>query len=78
MANDQDVLYKFSQPSGAPARMPSASMTAALRTLSESTEMQSLVAEARAHGRKVVVQVYHSAEGLPFLIHLKAVSQDVA
>jgi hypothetical protein len=53
-------------------------MTTALRNLSESTEMRSLVADAHAHGRKVVVQVYHSAEGLPFLIHLKAVPQDAA
>jgi hypothetical protein len=73
-----DVELKFSQPSGAPARKPSASMTAALRNLSESTEMRSLVADARTHGRKVVVQVYHSAGGLPFLIHLKAVPQDAA
>ena len=78
MPNSSDVLFKFSQPSGAPARKPSASMTAALRNLSESTEMRSLLAEARAQGRKVVVQVYHSAEGFPFLIHLKAVPQDAA
>ena len=78
MPSSSDVLFKFSQPSGAPARKPSASMTAALRNLSESTEMRSLVADAQAHGRKLVVQVYHSAEGRPFLIHLKAVSQDAA
>ncbi len=78
MPDSSDVLFKFSQPSGAPVRKPSASMTAALRTLSESTEMQSLVAEAQAHGRKVVMQVYHSADGRPFLIHLKAVPQDAA
>ena len=78
MPNSSDVQFKFSQPSGAPARKPSASMTAALGKLSESTEMRSFVADARAHGRKVVVQVYHSAEGCPFLIHLKAVPQDAA
>jgi hypothetical protein len=53
-------------------------MTAALRNLSESTEMRSLAADAQAHGRTVVVQVYHSADGLPFLIHLKAVPQEAA
>jgi hypothetical protein len=74
MPNSPDVLFKFSQPRGAPARKPSASMTAALHTLSEATELKSLVAEAQAHGRKVV-EVYHSAEGL---IHLKAVPQDAA
>ncbi len=78
MPNSPDVVFKFSQPSGAPARKPSASMTAALHSLSDSIEMRSLVADAQAHGRKVVVQVYHSAEGLPFLIHLKAVPQDAA
>ncbi len=78
MPNSPEVLFKFSQPSGAPARKPSASMTAALRHLSEATEMRSLVAEAQAQGRKVVVQVYHSAEGRPFLIHLKAVPKEAA
>jgi hypothetical protein len=78
MPNSSDVQFKFSQPSGAPARKPSASLTAALRNLSDSTEIRSLVAEAQAHERKLVVQVYHSAEGLPFLIHLKAVPQDAA
>jgi CTP:molybdopterin cytidylyltransferase MocA len=53
-------------------------MTAALHTLSESTEMRSLVAEAQAHGRKVVVQVFHSAEGHPILIHLGALPQEAA
>ncbi len=78
MPNSSDVQFKFSQPSGAPARKPSTSMTAALQNLSESTELKSLVAEAQAQGRTVVVQVYHSAEGRPFLIHLKAVPQDAA
>ena len=52
MSCDQDILFKYSQPSGAPARKPSASMTAALHNLSQSTEMQSLVAEARAQGER--------------------------
>ena len=78
MHDDSDVVFKFCQPSGASARKPSASMTAALRNLSESSEMQSLVAEAQAQGRKVVMQVYHSAEGHPFLVHLKTVPQDAA
>jgi hypothetical protein len=49
-----DVMFKFSRPSGAPARQPSRVMTDALQRLSESVEMQALVAEARAQGRKVV------------------------
>jgi hypothetical protein len=76
MPNSSDVQFKFSQPCGAPTKKPSASMTAALGKLGDSTEVRSLVADAQEHGRKVVVQVYHSAEGRPFLIHLKAVPQD--
>jgi hypothetical protein len=78
MPDNSDVQFKFSQPSGVPAKKPSASMVAALGKLSESTELRSLVAEAQAQGRKVVVQVYHGSNGRPFLIHLKAVSQDAA
>jgi hypothetical protein len=63
MPNSSDVLFKFCQPSGAPARRPSESMTAALRNLSEAHELRSLVAETHARGRKVVAQVYHSADG---------------
>jgi hypothetical protein len=78
MSCDPDVLFKFSQPSGAASRKPSKGMTEALHHLTEADEMQALIAEAQAQGRKVVVQVYHSAEGHPFLIHLKAVAQEVA
>jgi hypothetical protein len=73
-----NVELKFSRPSGAPARQPSKAMAEALQRLSESDEMQTLVAEARAYGRKVVVHVFHSAEGHPILIHLKAVAQEEA
>ena len=73
-----NVEVNFSRPSGAPAPEPSMSMTDAMQRLSESDEMQTLVAEARANGRKVVVHVFHSAEGRPILIHLAAVAQEVA
>ena len=73
-----NVELKFSRPSGAPARQPSKAMAEALQRLSESDEMQTLVAEARAYGRKVVVHVFHSADGHPILIHLAAVAQDAA
>jgi hypothetical protein len=78
MRESPDVLFKFSQPSGAPAITPSPSLTAALHKLSESNEMRSLMTEAQAQGRTVVVQVYHSSDGRPFLIHLKAVSGKLA
>jgi hypothetical protein len=73
-----NVELKFSRPSGAPARQPSKVMAEALQRLSESDEMQTLVAEARAYGRKVVVHVFLSADGHPILIHLAAVAQEEA
>jgi len=59
-----NVELKFSRPIGAPARQPSKAMAEALQRLSESDEMQTLVAR---HGlrRKVVVHVFHSADGTP-------------
>jgi hypothetical protein len=53
-------------------------MADALQRLSEADEMQCLVSEAEAQGRKLVVQVFHSAEGHPILIHLGAVPQEAA
>jgi hypothetical protein len=49
-------------------------MAEALKRLSEADETQHLVREARALGRKVVVQVFQSANGHPILIHLGVVS----
>ncbi len=62
MSNNPDVQFRFSQPSGAPARKPSKAMADALQRLSQADEVQNLIAEAQAQGRKVVVQVYHSGE----------------
>jgi hypothetical protein len=73
-----NVEVRFSRPSGSPAAKPSKAMTEALQRLSEADEMQTLVAEARALGRKVIVHVFHSAEGHPILIHLAAVASDGA
>lgn len=73
-----NVEVKFSRPSGSPAQQPSKAMAEALQRLSEADEMQTLVAEAQNHGRKVVLHVFHSAEGHPILIHLAAVAQEVA
>ena len=75
MESERNVTFKFSQASGAAAPEPSECMTEALQRLSESDEMQALVAEARAHGRKVVVHVFHSSDGHPILIHLGAAPQ---
>jgi hypothetical protein len=48
------------------------------RQLAESDEMKTLVIESQAQGRKVVMQVYHSAAGHPILIHFGAVPQEAA
>lgn len=76
MGSDPDVLFKFTQPNGTPSRNPSKAMTEALRHLSKSDEIRTLITEARAQGRKVVVQVFHSAAGHPILIHLGVVPQE--
>ena len=65
-----DVVLKFSRPSGATGRKPSMSLAKAVRQLAEADELKLLASEAREHGRKLVVQVFQSAEGHPFLIHL--------
>jgi hypothetical protein len=78
MESDPDVLFKFTQPNGTPSRKPSEAMTEALRHLSKSDEMQTLITEARTQGRKVVVQVFHSAAEHPILIHLGVVPQEAA
>ena len=68
-----DVVLKFSRPSTASTPKPSRAMAEALQRLSEADETQNLVREARAQGRKVLVQVFHSADGCPLLIHLGVV-----
>jgi hypothetical protein len=63
------ILFRFRRPSSAPRRDPSTTMTEALRHLAESDEMRPFVAEARARCRNVVVEVFHSSDGHPLLIH---------
>jgi hypothetical protein len=52
-------------------------MTQAMRQFAATDEMQAFVASARAQRRKVVVEVFHSADGHPMLIHTVAVSPKV-
>jgi len=40
-----------------------------MRQFAETDEMQAFIANARAQRRKVVVKVFHSADGHPMLIH---------
>jgi hypothetical protein len=66
------IVFKFSRPSGAPACNPSNGMTDALRRLSETEEMAAFIAKTRAQHRQVIVQVFHSSDGCPMLIHTAA------
>jgi len=63
------IVFKFCRPSGAPSRQPSAAMAQALRQFARSDEMREFVSNARKQRRKVVVEVFHSADGHPMLIH---------
>jgi len=48
-------------------------MTEALQRLSEAEEMRDFTAKAHAQNRNVVVEVFHSADGHPLLIHTATV-----
>ena len=63
------VEYKFSRPNGTKPRKPSQRLQDALHQLAGCEEMRSLFSYASATGRRVVVQVFASAEGHPLLIH---------
>ena len=69
------VQFKFRRPSGAPTHAPSAAMQDALRRLSQAEEMQPLLKKAQAAGREVVIEVFHSKDGQPLLIHTAAVAK---
>ena len=69
------IVFKFRHPGGLPKKPPSAAMTEALQRLSEAEEMRGFVAEAKAQRRTVVVEVYHSRDGRPLLIHTAVVGR---
>jgi len=71
---EQGIVFRFRRPSSVPRRQPSEAMRKALRCLAESDEMQPFVADARAQRRNVVVEVFHSSDGHPLLIHIAAPS----
>ncbi len=66
------IVFRFRRPSSARNRAPSKAMTEALRHLADSDEMRPLVADARARRRDVVLEVFHSRDGHPLLIHVAA------
>jgi hypothetical protein len=70
---DSGIVLKFRRPSGTPKKPPSRAMTEALQRLSEAEEMRNFTAKAHAQNRTVVLEVFHSREGHPLLIHTAAV-----
>lgn len=72
------VVFKFRRPAGVPKKPPSRAMTEALQRLSESEEMREFLKEAKALRRTVVLEVFHSREGRPLLIHTAAVPRKKA
>lgn len=67
----QDVVFEFRRPNGSNQREPSVAMREALRHLSETAEMQPLLAYARQSGKSVVIEVYQNRSGEPIFIHIK-------
>lgn len=67
------IIFRFRRSKEAQGRSPSTAMTEALRHIAESDEMKPFVAEAHAVRRDVIVEVFHSRDGHPLLIHIAAV-----
>jgi hypothetical protein len=59
----QNVVFKFRRPSGSGQQEPSMAMTEALQRLSETVEMQPLLAQASKNGKTVAIEVFHSRDG---------------
>jgi hypothetical protein len=68
------IVFRFRRPRSIPRQQPSKAMTEALQCLAESEEMQPLIDDARARRRDVVLEVFHSRDGHPLLIHIAAAS----
>jgi hypothetical protein len=66
------IVFRFRRSKNAPRRGPSEKMTEALRHLAESEEMRPFVSSAYARRRDVVLEVFHSRDGHPLLIHIAA------
>jgi len=66
------IFFRFRRSKNIPGQSPSRAMTEALRHLAESDEMRPFVSEAHAVRRDVVLEVFHSRDGHPRLIHIAA------
>lgn len=65
----QNVVFRFRRPTGFNQQEPSVAMKEALRRLSETAEMQPLLAHARQSGKSVAIEVFQTRDGQPLLIH---------
>lgn len=74
----QGIIFRFRRPSSVPRRQPSEAMREALRHLAESEEMRPFVADARARRKDIVLEVFHSRDGHPLLIHVAAAPRHAA
>jgi hypothetical protein len=63
------IVFRFRRSKNTAGRQPSRALAEALRHLAESEEMQPLIDDALARRRDVVVEVFHSSDGHPLLIH---------
>jgi hypothetical protein len=66
------ITFRFRRSKNTAGRNPSRAMTEALRHLAESEEMKPFVSSAHAIRRDVVLEVFHSSDGHPLLIHIAA------
>jgi hypothetical protein len=64
------VIFRFRRSNSMRRRQPSEAMRKALRCLAESEEMRQFTADARAQRRDVVLEVFHSRDGHPLLVHV--------
>ena len=64
------IAFTFRHPIGMNSRKPSRALTEALHLLSNCAEMRQFVANGRAQGRTVTIDVFHAAyDGHPLIIH---------
>lgn len=66
------IVFRFRRSKDAQKRNPSRAMTEALRHIAESDEMREFTADARAQRRDIVLEVFHSRDGHPLLVHIAA------
>lgn len=67
----QNVVFRFRRPTGSNQQEPSAEMAEALQRLSETAEMQPLLAYAGRSGKSVAIEVFQNRDGQPLLIHFR-------